>query len=126
METLISLTYPKNYGLKDLNCPPKIKEITNFENNLTNLLKNIIFNATKSSFHQHLTKNIRTKKSTKTTLIFTDQTSNLYNLPKEQYEKLLNNAITTSYKNVRKTQEDQINKQGKNILKNKEAIKRMW
>ena len=41
METLISLTYPKNYGLKDLNCPPKIKEITNFENNLTNLLKNI-------------------------------------------------------------------------------------
>lgn len=51
METLISLTYPKNYGLKDLNCPPKIKEITNFENNLTNLLKNIKFNATKSSFH---------------------------------------------------------------------------
>ena len=41
---------PENYGLKSLNCPPKIKEMTNFENDLTNLLKASNFVASKSFF----------------------------------------------------------------------------
>ena len=41
---------PEIYGFKSLNCPPKIKEMTNFENDLTNLLKTIKFCVTKSSF----------------------------------------------------------------------------
>ena len=116
----------ENYGLKSLNCPPKIKEMTNFEKDFTNLLKSIKFRATKSSFQQQLTEDIRTIKNTKTTLTFVDETSNVYKVPKEQHEKLLNNAITTSYKKVSKKTQDQINNQGKNILKNKEAIKRMF
>ena len=92
---------PENYGLKSLNCPPKIKEIANFGNDLTNLLKSIKFHATKSSFQRQLTEDIRTIKNTKTTLTFADKTSNVYKVTKEQYEKLLNNAITTSYKKVR-------------------------
>ena len=117
---------PENYGLKSLNCPPKIKEMTNFENDLTNLLKSIKFRATKSSFQRQLTEDIRTIKNTKTTLTFADKTSNVYKVTKEQYEKLLNNAITTSYKKVSKKTQDQIKNQGKNILKNKEVIKRMF
>ena len=117
---------PENYGLKSLNCPPKIKEMTNFENDLINLLKSIKFRATKSSFQRQLTEDIRTIKNTKTTLTFADKTSNVYKVTKEQYEKLLNNAITTSYKKVSKKTQDQINNQGKNILKNKEVIKRMF
>ena len=117
---------PENYGLKSLNCPPKIKEMTNFENDLTNLLKSIKFRATKSSFQQQLTEDIRTIKNTKTTLTFADKTSNIYKVPKEEYEKLLNNAITTSYKKVSKKTQDQINNQGNNILKNKKMIKRMF
>ena len=45
---------PENYGLKSLSCPPKIKDMTNFENDLTNLLKTIKFRVTKSSFEQQL------------------------------------------------------------------------
>ena len=93
---------PENYGLKSLNCPPKIKEMKNFENDLTNVLKSIKFRATKSSFQRQLTEDIRTIKNTKTTLTFADKTSNVYKVTKEQYEKLLNNAITTSYKKVSK------------------------
>ena len=51
---------PENYGLKNLNCPPKMKEMTNFENDLTILLKSIKFPVTKSSFQQQLTKDIKT------------------------------------------------------------------
>ena len=113
---------PKNYSLKSLNCAPKIKEMTNL-NDLTNLLKNLKFRATKSSFEQQLTEDIRTIKNTRTTLTFEEKTSNVL---KGQYEKLVNNAITTSYKKVSKKAQDQINNQGKNILKNKEVIKRIF
>ena len=85
--------------------------MTNFENDLTNLLKSIKFRATKSSFQRQLTEDIRTIKNTKATLTFADKTSNVYNVTKEQYEKLLNNAITTSYEKVSKKTQDQINKE---------------
>ena len=109
-----------------MNCSPKIKEITKFENDLTNLLKNIKFCATKSSFQQQLTEDIRTIKNTQTTLTFADKTSNIYKVPKEQYENQVNNAIITIYKKVSKKTQDQINNQEKNILKSKEVIKRMF
>ena len=100
--------------------------MTNFENNLTNLLKNNKFRVTKSSFKQQLAEDIRTIKNIKTTLTFVNKASNVYKALKEQYEKLVYNAIMTSYKKFSKKTQDQINKQGKNILKNKEVIKRMF
>ena len=104
---------PQNYGLKTFNCPPKIKDITNFENDLTNLLKTIKFRVTKSSSQQQSMEDIRIIKNTKTALTFADKTSNFYKVPKEQYEKLVNNAITTSYKKINKKAQSQINSQGK-------------
>ena len=109
---------PKNYILKSWNCPPKIKEMTNFEN----LLKIIKFRVTKSSFHEQLTEDIRIIKNTMTILTFVDKTSNLYKVPEEQYEKLVNNVITTSYKKISKTAQSQINNQRKNMQKNKEVM----
>ena len=87
------------------------------------LQKSIKCCATKSSFQQQLTEDIRTIKNTKTTLTFSDKTSNVYKVPKEQYEKLPNNFITTSYKKVN-TSPDK--KPRRNILENKEIIKRMF
>ena len=66
---------------------------------------------------------IRIIKNTKTTLTFADKTSSVYKVPKEQYEKLVSNVITTSYKKISKKAQDQI---GKNIMKNKEVIKIMF
>ena len=61
----------------------KVKEMINFENVLTNVLKNIKFRATKSFFQQQLTGGIRTVKNTKTNLTFADKTSNVYKVPKD-------------------------------------------
>ena len=97
-----------------------------FENDLTNLLKTIKFCVTKSSFLRQLIEDIRITKNTKITFAFVDKTSKLYKVPKEQYEKLVNNAMTTSYKNISKRAQDQINRQRKNILKSKAVIKRMF
>ena len=104
---------PENYDFKILNFPPKIKDMNNFENDLTNLLKTIKFRVTKSSSQQQSMEDIRIIKNTKTALTFADKTSNFYKVPKEQYEKLVNNAITTSYKKINKKAQSQINSQGK-------------
>ena len=87
--------------------------MTNFEDDLANLLKNIKFRGTKSSFQQQIIEDIRAIKNTQATLAFADKTSNVYKVPKEQYEKLVNNALTTSYKKVSRKTEDQINNQEK-------------
>ena len=56
---------PQVYVLKSLNSQPKVKEMTNFENDLTNLLKTTKFRVTESSFLQQLKKDIRIMKNTK-------------------------------------------------------------
>ena len=66
---------PQNFCLKSLNCPPKIKEMINFDNDLTNLLKTIKLRVTKSYFQQQLTEDIKFIKNTKTTLTFAYKTS---------------------------------------------------
>lgn len=60
------------------------------------------------------------------TLTFADKFSNVDKVIKGQYEKLVYNSITTSYRKFSKKTQDKINKQGKNILKNREVIKRMF
>ena len=75
-------------------------EMINFENDSINVLKTIKFRLTKTSFQQQLTEDIKIIKNTKATLIFADKTSNVYKVPKEQYERLVSNTMTTSYKKI--------------------------
>ena len=54
-----------------------------------------------------------------------DKTSNMYRLTKEEHNKLLQNAIILKNKKTNKKMKDKINKKGKAILKNKEALQRL-
>ena len=55
-------------------------------------------------------------------MIFADKTSNMYRLTKEQYDKLIMNSITSTYKNTNSNIKKQINKAGKNVMRDKEVI----
>ena len=103
----------------------KLTEITNFENDLTNLLKNIKFRAAKGYFQQQLMQDLRNIKNTKTTSKFANKTSNVYKIPKEHCEKLVNKAITRSSRKVSIKKQQEIKNQGENVLKNKKVIKKM-
>ena len=48
----------------------------------------------------------------------------MYRLTKEEHNKLLWNAITSKYKRTNTKIKEKINKKGKEILKNKEALNR--
>ena len=73
---------PKNYGLKGLNCPSQIKELSAFENELFNLLNMIKFRKVQSKFQRKLKKDIQLINCESETLTFKDKTTNQYKLEK--------------------------------------------
>ena len=116
---------PETYGLKTQQCPPQVKELTAFENELLELIKIIKFRKRQSNFQEKLNEDIKTINNTNKTLTFADKTSNLYKLSKEEYNKLLNESITTTYKMVSDKISDKINSEGKALVKNKIVLNRM-
>ena len=58
-------------------------------------------------------------------MTFADKTCNMYRLTKEEDKKLLRNAVTSKYKKTNTKVKDKIDKKGKEILKNKEALHRL-
>ena len=56
---------------------------------------------------------------------FANKTNNIYRLSKDQYNMLLNNSITSTYKKSNNSMKKKINISGRNILKNKEVLQRM-
>ena len=86
------------YGLKSNKCPPQLKELIPFEDDLVDLVKNIKFSKVRNDFQMKLSEDLRKVRSSKKTLTFTDKTLNMYQLEKEEYHHLLQNAVITTYK----------------------------
>ena len=66
----------------------------------------------------------RTKASNKTTT-FADKTANIYRLTKEEYDQILNDSITATYKKVSNSIKKKINAAGKQVLRNNKVLKRL-
>ena len=58
-------------------------------------------------------------------MTFADKTSNMHRLTKEEYDQLIMNSITSTYKKSNNNIKKQINMAGKNLMRDKEIIKRM-
>ena len=80
------------------------------------------FSNVRSDFQTALQEDIRLIHNPKKTMTFTDKTSNMYQLTKEDQNKLLQNTITSKYKKTNTKIKDKINKKGKEILKNKVIV----
>ena len=100
------------YGLKSNKCPPQLKELIPFEDDLIDLVKNIQFRKVRNDFQMKLHEDLRKVRSSKKTLTFADKTSNMYRLEKEEYRHLLQNAVTTTYKKSNKETERRIKCKG--------------
>ena len=121
----ISEKITETYGLKSLKCPKQVRELIPFEKDLVAIFKNIKFRKINNNFQENLNKDIRTIKQSSKTMTFADKTSNMYRLTKDQYDHILNNAVTSTYKKASNKIKEKINIAGKNILKNDEILNRM-
>ena len=115
----------KWYGLKSLYSPRHVKELIPFENDSVELIRNTKFRKIRKTFQENLKEDIKLMKEPNETKRSTYKTSNIYRLTKEQYEQLLMNSITSTYKKANNNIKKQMNMAGKNLMRDKEVIKRM-
>ena len=90
------------FGFKSRNCPPIVKELQNFENELMFMIKNIQFRKVNNSFRRQLNEDIKQIKRDSKIFVPADKSRNIYKMDRETYEKLLHENITKTYKKTDK------------------------
>ena len=115
----------KWYGLKSISSPRPVKELTPFENVLISLVKNMKFRKVRNHFQDRLQQDLRRMKASNKTMTFADKTRNIYRLTREEYDKILNDSITATYKKASNNIKKKINAAGKQVLINNKLLKRM-
>ena len=78
--------------------PKQVKELSAFEKDLIDVVKDIEIRNARSDFQTTLHEDIRLIHNSKKTMTFADKTSNMHQLTKDEHNKLLQNVITSKYK----------------------------
>ena len=115
----LEATGQETYGFRTRNCPPQIDELSKFEIDIMNMLKNIQFKpVVNNEFQSKLKSDIEIIKSTNEILVDADKSRNIYKMDKNEYNKLLLENVTKTYKKSDFTKVDQINDECKRIVSN--------
>ena len=81
-------------GFKTSYYPLLIPELEPFEKDLCNLVNLIKFRTNMSSSQKQINKHVRKIRESTSLLVFADKTSNIYEMPLEECNKLLKENIT--------------------------------
>ena len=73
----------ESYGFKSRKCPPAVKEMTNFEEDLRLMTKKLEYREVKNEFSKKLVDNIKLIKNTKEMLIYANKSRNIYKVSDE-------------------------------------------
>ena len=91
-------TNKETFGFRSRKCPPAVEELTNFENDVMLMIKNIQFRHINSTFQEQLKKDIQEVRQSNQLFVSADKSRNIYKMNKEDYEKLIHESITKTYK----------------------------
>ena len=115
----------ETFGFKSKLAPPQHQGSLAFEKDLYKMACSIEFQNRPNSFQQKLTADVNSITSSPTMLILADKTNNLYEISTENYNKLLPDNVTKSYKKAPETLENNINKEAKKITTDLNLAKRI-
>lgn len=113
------------FGFKTPKCPPRIEELEPFEEDLLKMIETIQFRKTTNGFQQRLREDVERIKKSKDIIVTADKTRNLYTVSKDQYDKLLRNNITKTYKPAAAHTYDDINREAQQIARTLELDDRV-
>ena len=119
------VTIDKRKILRDMQWKLKVKDLIAFEEDMIDLVHEIRFRKVKRDAQRKLSKDLKTIKSSNKTLMPPDKTSNMYKLTKDEYNDLLDNAVTATYKRATERIEDIINKEGMKYTKRADVFDRI-
>ena len=112
-------------NLKSRKCPPPIDELKPFEEDMFQLVENVTFKQVRNAFQDKLRRDVKSINSSKKVLVFADKTRNLYEMDKGQYEKMLRENITKTYRKADDKTEENINHELKHITNKLEVPDRV-
>ena len=69
-----------------------------FEKELFDIIPNIKFRSVKDAFQKKLKEDIPNIKQPPNVFIFSDKSSNIYEMPEQQHKKLVDDNVTKTYK----------------------------
>ena len=73
----------ESYGFKSRKCPPAVKEMINFEEDLRLMTKKLEYREVKNEFSKKLVDNIKLIKNTNEMLIYANKSRNIYKVSDE-------------------------------------------
>jgi hypothetical protein len=85
------------YGLKSRNTPPKVEEMTKYEEDLLKVIEKIEFRNVKCQFLSKLRNDIKSIRQSDKISVPADKTNNYHKLSKEKYHKLVKDNTTAKY-----------------------------
>ena len=88
----------ETYGFPTDASPPMIKDLVGFESDIYGMLSTLKFRKIKNPTLVDIGKEATRIKTATTSIIPADKTSNFYEVPVSEYNKLVKNAITSDYK----------------------------
>ena len=81
------------------------------------MIRNVEFTNIRNEFLDHLNRDIESIRSSKNVLVFADKSTNLYELSRENDQKLLHDNITQTYKKAPKNAKRDIDRKTKSFAK---------
>ena len=109
-------TNKETFGFRSIKCPPTVEELNSFENNLMLMIKNIQFRHISSTFQEQLKNGIKDIRQSNQLFVSGDKSRNIYKINKKDYEMLMHENITKTYKKINESRIKGINKSAKRIL----------
>ena len=107
----------KNYGFKWNLTPPPNDHLIEFQNAMYDMIKNIEFRSFRNIFQSKLKKDLKKVKSSGKTTVFADKATNMYEMSKEEYAKLINDYVTKTYQKTTTSTKKKIDKETKHFAK---------
>ena len=115
----------ETYGFKSNYTAPSDPLLKPFEDDLVSMVRHIKFKHIEDPFLNQLRDDVRGIKSSEKLIVFADKTTNLYSVEKEDYNKILTERITKSYKKSKMDVVTEINREASQIASRLEIADRM-
>ena len=101
--------------LKSRKCPPQHEDLITFKNDWLNLIKSVTCRKLRNEFHDEFRKDVMSISKSKNIYSFADKTNNLYGTGINNYNKLLTENISKTYRKTNNKPYNSINNEEKII-----------
>ena len=112
---MVKSSYKDNYSFKTVKCPSSVKELVHFESDKMDMIKNLDFKIVNNKFQSNLRNDIKQIRRRNNLFISTDKSRNIYKVSKANYERMMHENVTRTYKKCNTNKSSSINFKAKKI-----------